>query len=194
MKKVCLLAVAACLTFAANAQKNVTFGVKGGLNIANVSNTSSDATRTSGFAGGLAQIEINENWSVQPEIMFSGQGFKYNDIARREITGAINYINVPVMVQYYLIPEFNLEAGAQVGIKVGAKYKRNGDSNNVNSDFTTADFGLGFGCAYEFPIHLGISARYMFGITDIAKAGVANLSDGAQRNSVAQIGVFYKFR
>lgn len=186
MKKLAFLALFGGLVTQASAQE-LSLGVKGGLNVAKVTNTifNDVNTRASVYLGGFARVTFNESWSVQPELFYSGQGFKYNVPILGEYKVRLNYINLPVMVQYHLIPEFYLEAGPQLGFMVASKNKHGNTTVDIQNQTKGVDFGLGFGLGYDFDFGLGIGARYNFGLADVYQ------SDESQKNSVAQFGVYY---
>lgn len=176
-----------CSAFVAGAQE-VSFGAKGGLNIAKVTNTDNSKTRASIHVGAFAKIRLTEEWSVQPELVYSGQGYKWDPPVIDDVNFAVNYINLPVMLQYHIIPEFHLEAGPQLGFRVAAKAKNDGDALDIKDETKGIDFGLGFGLGYTFDMGLGVGARYNFGLTNIWDS---NRDSG--NNSVAQFGVYYIF-
>lgn len=188
MKKLAFLALFGGLFINASAQE-ISFGAKGGLNIAKVNNTifGDEDTRTSIYLGGFARIALNGSWSVQPELVYSGQGFKYSVPILGEYKVRLNYINLPIMAQYYFIPEFHLEAGPQLGFRVAAKNVHDKVTVDIKDQTQGIDFGLGFGFGYDFDFGLGIGGRYNFGLTDVFE------SDESQKNSVAQIGLYYTF-
>ena len=182
--------IAASSAVTVHAQK-VTFGVKGGLNLAKLTDQDDSKVRPSVYAGGFANIAFNESLSLQPELLYSGQGAKYTEkISNTDFVTKLGYINVPVMVQYRIVPEFILEAGPQVGFLTGAKVKSGKVTVDVKDQTKSVDFGLGFGVGYQFPIGLGVGARYMFGLTKVFEGD----DDAKSKNSVAQIGVFYTFK
>ena len=107
MKKVILTAMAVFAFSFANAQK-AEFGIKGGLNIANQNFSGEEAPSPSsiiGFhLGGFVDIKIADKFSIQPEVLYSTQGSKFNmlvDIEDTEYdtenTFKLSYINIPVM-------------------------------------------------------------------------------------------------
>ncbi|RPE12120.1 PorT family protein [Chitinophaga lutea] len=187
MKRLSLLVTALLLLQCGLFAQDISFGAKGGLNIADVTNVSNSNARASIYLGAFAKIQLTENWAAQPELVYSGQGYKADPPIISDFTVALNYINLPVMLQYHLIPEFHLEAGPQIGFLVAAKAKNDGNSVNLKDDYKGMDFGLGFGLGYTFDMGLGIGARYNFGLTDIYDGN----SDERYKNSVAQFGVHY---
>lgn len=187
MKKTILTILLATGIFTVQAQ-TFSFGVKGGLNIAKLTNTDRSKPRTSAFIGLFTNIAFDKKLSIQPELAYSGQGTKYEDFFNIKSTTKLGYINIPVMVQYRLVPEFYLEAGPQFGFLTSAKLKTGNLELDVKDQHKSVDFGLGFGLGYQFPIGVGIGARYMFGLSN-----AFDLGDIVHKNSVAQVGVFYTF-
>ncbi|NIF05254.1 PorT family protein [Chryseobacterium sp. Tr-659] len=209
MKKLILgLAVTAgTLAFAQQTPSSnpVTFGVKGGMNVSSLSKDSGldDQKSKIGFnAGVFANIPVASSFSIQPEVLYSQYGNKSDFTAlgtKYSASTKLDYIAVPVMFQYNLIPNLYVEAGPEFGFMVSAKNKlkneSNGDSttsDNFKDNFNTFNFGIGLGAGYYFTPNLGLTARYVAGLTDIAKNRPSG-SD-AVRNNVFQVGLAYKFK
>ncbi|RXM38892.1 PorT family protein [Chryseobacterium sp. CH21] len=164
----------------------VRFGLKAGLNISNISN--SDLNSKAGFYGGVfANIPVAQDFSVQPEVLYSGLGGKAKGNSNAKIN--MDYIAVPVMLQYNLIPNLYVEAGPQFGFLVSAKAKSNGVSGDIKDNLKTFDFGIGLGAGYYFTQNIGVNVRYTAGLSDVPK----NNTDDASRNGVFQVGLAYKF-
>ncbi|RXM38891.1 PorT family protein [Chryseobacterium sp. CH21] len=183
----------------------VTFGVKGGMNVSSLSKDSGldDQKSKIGFnAGVFANIPLAASFSVQPEVQYSQYGNKSNyTIGNTKFSAStkLDYITVPVMFQYNLIPNLYVEAGPEFGFMVSAKNKfkneSNGQSNttdNYKDNLNTFNFGIGLGAGYYFTPNLGLTARYVAGLTDIAKNRPSG-SD-ATRNNLFQVGLAYKFK
>ncbi|KAA2223207.1 porin family protein [Chryseobacterium sediminis] len=183
----------------------VTFGVKGGMNVSSLSKDSGldDQKSKIGFnAGVFANIPLAASFSVQPEVLYSQYGNKSDFTSfgtKYSASTKLDYIAVPVMFQYNLIPNLYVEAGPEFGFMVSAKNKlkneSNGDSttsDNYKDNFNTFNFGIGLGAGYYFTPNLGLTARYVAGLTDIAKNRPSG-SD-AVRNNVFQVGLAYKFK
>jgi len=183
----------------------VTFGVKGGMNVSSLSKDSGldDQKSKIGFnAGVFANIPLAASFSVQPEVQYSQYGNKSDFTTlgtKYSASTKLDYITVPVMFQYNLIPDLYVEAGPEFGFMVSAKNKLKNESNgnsttsdNYKDNFNTFNFGIGLGAGYYFTPNLGLTARYVAGLTDIAKNRPSG-SD-AVRNNLFQVGLAYKFK
>lgn len=186
MKKIVIMvALACCLVSFSQAQ--FTPGIKGGLNIADVSNFNGD-NRISGHAGLFLHHTINSRWCIQPEVLYSGQGQQYNTSAG-ERTLALSYIQVPVMVQYYPVRQLYFEVGPQVSFLTSAKTKAEDGDNKVEVDdhYKKTDVGLNIGVGIAATRQLGFYGRYQAGLTDISKD-----NNVTNRNRGAQLGMYVR--
>ncbi|KQR94639.1 opacity protein [Chryseobacterium sp. Leaf180] len=184
---------------------DVRFGIKAGMNVSSITNDAGleDQGSKIGFnAGVFATIPVAESFSIQPEVLYTQYGDKYDQVIlgnRYSFARNLDYIAVPVMFQYNFIPNFYLEAGPEFGFLVSAKNKTKNETNNntiTESDnykdsLNTFNFGIGIGAGYYFTDNIGVTARYVAGVTDLAKDRPANRD--AIRNNVFQVGLAYKF-
>lgn len=180
--------------YAANAQLlSAGFtGIKGGFN---------ESTLTGGGYSGIAGYHVGVMarikvlmFAVQPEVLFTSQGGK-SKLARvgddRLYTNRLNYLAVPVMFQYYMLPGLNVELGPQVEFLLSGKAKFDGGgSTNIKSELNKAGMSFNVGAAFQLPfIRLGVSARYCFGLTNVFDSSTGSNA----KNSVFQLGAFYRF-
>lgn len=168
-----------------NAQYTDThFGIKAGLNVANLDvKDGVDFDSKAGFnIGALAHVHLSPHFAVQPEVYYSEQGGKDGSDKWK-----INYVNVPVLLQYMEGNGFRIETGPQLGLKTAAKIK-SGDLEVENHDVNTFDFSWAVGASYITAANVGLDARYNFGITNVNDAASPEV-----RNRVFQVGLFYQF-
>ena len=203
MKKI-ILTVAAVFAFGfANAQETK-FGVKGGLNVANLTgDEDEDNSSKVGFhVGGFVEIKVSDKFSVQPELLFSTQGTKLEESGTNysyESNLNLSYLNIPVMAKYYVAEGFSLEAGPQIGFLTTAKsdftatesgITVSGDED-VKDEFESVDFGVNFGAGYDFTENLSVGLRYNLGLSNVYKTEAGN--DFKNSNNVFSVSLGYKF-
>jgi hypothetical protein len=166
--------------------QNVNIGTKIGLNSYNINNDSGPGfdSKIGLHAGIFGHIHLKEQFALQPELVYSMQGAKSGGVNFN-----LDYINVPVLVQYMFDNGFRIQAGPQLGFLVRAKAENNGTSADIKDDFKFIDAGLSFGASYiHTPTSLGIDARYNLGLNDISESsGVQSKTRGLQ------VGIFYLF-
>ena len=192
MKKILIMAttVLFCIVCKIKAQ-NAEFGIKGGLNVTNLHSTATNNldSRASVYVGGLAHIHLNKYWAVQPELIYSCQGATQNRVDG-DVTYRLNYVNLPVLLQYMFDGGFRLQTGPQLGLLASAKQKSEGTITDIKKNYTTGDFSWSFGGGYLTHSGLGIDARYNLGINNINNTG----STAKLQNRVFQVGLFYQFK
>lgn len=188
MKKISLFVISSFAAITLFAQ-DASLGLKAGLNVSNLSNSSGNEMGSKlGFHGGLlAHIHLTPQIALQPEVTYSSQGAKYT-ISNGEHQLSLNYINIPMQLQYMFNNGFRIQTGPQVGFLAGVKDKvRDVETGNFTSeDFKTVDFSWSVGLGYLTYSGLGIDGRYNFGLNNINNAG-----SNVLRNRVFQLGLFY---
>ncbi|HNP08813.1 MAG TPA: porin family protein, partial [Cyclobacteriaceae bacterium] len=145
--------------------------------------------KTGFHMGMLLHIHVAQHFAVQPELLYSSQGAKYNTVLG-DVNLKLEYANVPFMFQYMFDNGFRLEAGPQVGFLTNAKSELNEFSVDVKDDIKKIDFAIGAGIGYIHPpTGFGVDARYNYGLSNINESGSVN-----SYNRGFQLGVLYQFQ
>lgn len=196
MKKIFTVLLISCTLLSVHAQKSkreegIKLGIKGGLNVSNLMGDVEDqGMRTSVHLGLLAEIIVSDNFSVQPELLYSGQGSTYTGSVPGFNRTKLDYVTLPVLAKFKLVNQLSFEAGPQLGILVSAKSKTN-NSNDKIDGIKTLDFGLGAGLEYELKNGVIFQGRYNLGLTNIGGDIVPDNKRAS--NSVIQVSVGYLF-
>ncbi len=142
------------------------FGVKVGLNFASVigSDVSGLDGRTSFHAGGIARIGVSKLFAVQPEVVFSSQGYTGSQ-GSLKVTGKLDYINIPVLADFTIAKGLSLHGGPQLGISITDEVEIGGQTMPIGAE--SMDFSAVAGAQYRFNIGLIIQARYATGLSNI---------------------------
>ncbi len=189
MKKIIIFLLGTFLICTAGAQK-IYFGIKGGVNVSTLhSAANTNFENKVGFnLGGLAHIHTSKTWAIQPEIFYSLEGAKASLIgSNNKVTYNLNYINVPVLLQYFFSNGFRLEGGPQMGFLLSAKTKT-GNVTVDNKAFQSTAVSIPLGIGYLSSSGLGIDARYVFGLSNIND----NSNGSTIQSNVFQFGFFYQ--
>jgi len=188
-----------------SAQEYVYFGIKGGINSSTFSGDgfsdfNNPNSRTSFNLGLLAEIPVSDKFSVQPEVLYSGQGY---DIASRndanDVEYQLDYINVPVLAKFYLVDGLSLEAGPQVGFLVNSEIDSNpaedgGDVPLDEDQFNKVDLSVALGASYKFRGGFFVNARYNYGLSDVYDDSYSGLFRNSDvKHSVLQGGIGFMF-
>ncbi len=170
--------------------QHINIGIKGGLNAFSIAtdNTTTNDTKLSYNLGLLGHIHLSRQWAFQPELVYSVQGTSYKS-GGVDSKLNLNYLNIPLNIQYMFDNGFRLQAGPQIGILTGANLKSGSSSTDVKSSFKGTDIGLTLGISYVQPsTGMGIDGRYNHGLTNINAANSTN-----SFNRGVQLTLFYLF-
>lgn len=180
MKKIFLIITVIMLSISSFYAQTLKFGLKAGLNYANVSGSSvqTDAI-TSYHVGVISEIKVSEKFSVQPELIYSTQGATYKTILQ-DYKNELGYISIPVLAKIYLSDSFSLELGPQ------ASFLLNEKNNFSVQDSNTFDFAVNGGLSYKVTKNFFLSGRYGLGLTEIK-------TNSNIKNSVLQVSAGFLF-
>ena len=176
MKKVFVLIAAAVVSMSAMAQ--VQFGAKVGFDMTNFWGENVDhGMKPSYQAGLMMEYKFNPHFAIAPEVVFASQGGKVKAVevnlfdltitGKKKLTYNTNYINVPLMLKYYVAPSFSVDFGPQVGFNVYSKATVDGETIDLKDGTKTVDFGLGLGGTYNLTENAFVQARYTLGLTKV---------------------------
>ncbi len=184
----------------AQAQDGRRMGIKGGLNATNIyQNDINDENARFGFNLGLyGQILSSEVFAIQPELLYSTKGAKWDYAGaglNQSIDLNINYLDLPVLAVFKLGETAEIHAGPYVGYLLSAKVKYDGDlangTDDINrDDLNTIDYGLAGGLGLNFGA-MQVGARYNYGLAKIASSNAAKDVLGDSKNSNAQLYVAF---
>ena len=149
MKKI-ILTMAVILTASfANAQKDMKFGAKAGLDMVSVKYDGAGSESLTGFfIGGFAEFDIADEFVLQP-------GLNYHAASKDGVN--FNYISIPVLAKYNVAEKFNVLAGPSLYYSL--------ESN----DNDKTRFNLDLGASYDITENIIVEARYAIGLTGDAK-------------------------
>ncbi|WP_283635580.1 porin family protein [Aquaticitalea lipolytica] len=172
-------------------KKESNTGLKGGYNLAAVSFDGDGETgqRHSFHIGFYSESFLNDNVSLQIELLYSQQGYELKD-GGGTYTQKLNYINLPLMLKAYPSDNFFLEAGPQVGYAI--THKEEFDSSfslfDTSQEFNpnSFDWGVNFGGGFKTDTGVSFGVRYHLGLGDI-------YDEGKPKNRVWQFSIGFDF-
>lgn len=191
MKKLFLAVVAMMIsaaTFAQNEVGQLTIQPKVGVNIANITDADDADPRIGLAAGAEFEYGLTDNIGLSAGVLYSMQGVK-TIIVDDDCTSKLDYLNVPILANFYVAKGFAVKLGVQPGFKLSskAKFKGSGGSKEVEVEdgVKSVDLSIPVGLSYQYQ-NIVFDARYNWGVTKI-------VDDADSKHSVFQITVGYKF-
>lgn len=150
-------------------------------------------------------IKLNDKWALAPEFKpLSQRGARsikpfivYSDLADAKYKVRLNYIDVPLLVQYKITPKMYISAGPQIGFMVSAKQVTEGTTistgketkimMDVKESFNKTYYSIPLEFGYILPKILGktieFKARYNIGLNEV----IADKSYGSSRYRMWQV-------
>ena len=161
--------------------QNVNIGFKGGINVSNFN--TSGYEKIPGFHIGLfTELLIKDRYSLQPELLYSTQGSSKMTMGKEAVTN-LNYVDLPIMIKYRVLDNFNIEIGPEFGFLISEKTHVDGKEIDTNDNFEDLDFGLNIGIAYSFESIFDLGVRYNYGFSEINAVKI----DDKIKNEVIQL-------
>lgn len=214
MKKTIIAAAMLCVTaISAQAQdtkssektNGLHFGIRAGLNLANILKTNDNSFSTqlkSGFNGGVfLELPIVNGFSVQPEVQFSQKGYKTTGSSlvngSYEYNVTTNYIEVPILAKFSPSKSFAIVIGPQYSFLTSTKtnftsgnanYQQlvQNDNNNLKKNILGGVVGIEAGAS-----NLIFSARYNLDFQQ--NNGDGSSTTPQYKNQVIAFGIGLRF-
>lgn len=187
MKKLLVIMVGVTLANCVYAQK-LSLGIKAGVNVTNFSGGDFDDVDKKalvGFhAGGFLSLGLGGTFYLQPEVLVSTAGAKFEDAGESE-NFKLTYLSVPVMLKFRSMVGFYVELGPQFGFKLGEDV---GD-DTINDFAKDLDLAAALGLGFQTKNGLGIGARYIAGLSKVGDFEASSGIDPDFKNSVFQVGI-----
>ncbi len=209
MRKFLIILISVALaTGAATAQKRFTFGPKIGVDYTHFWGKNRLHGGQLNYQAGLfMEYRFNNRFSIAPEVVFAAQGVKNDGVEIISPTDYfdvvyadnLNYINIPVMLKYYVCPSLSIDFGPQLGINVYHKYTVKGKDGHkdykktYDTDAKSIDFGLGLGLTYNITKDVFVQGRYTMGLTNAFKKVDEGPFPIEDKNGNAQIAIGFRF-
>lgn len=205
MKKLLIIALLSLgLTPLAQAQ----FGVKGGLNVAELQGRDGESASYKAFyhVGIFYQANVLGPLSIQPEVQYSLQGGNLKS-AFTNYDSELHYLTVPILAKLTVGPVF-VEAGPQFGVLLSANQSGNlqvgftpdgqpaygNESRPATSEFKRGDFSVVGGVGLKLASGFSLGGRLVAGLNDINDAkNLSGINDPRLQNRVFQVYAALQF-
>ena len=171
LKSLALLTMSLALTSMSFAQ-GLHVGIKAGANIFKISGTAMKDEFNFGYnAGAFAEVYFNDKLGIQPEVMFNQTNYRtgtdfsnvYQINNANDVKGKLNYLSIPILLNYNLAKFFTLQAGPQFGILMN---KSESLVQNGKDAFKGGDFSMLGGVQLNIG-SLKVGGRYVVGLNNI---------------------------
>lgn len=150
----------------------ITWGAKGGANIATLGDFNSGNAPILRLHGGFYyQQRLEQQYAITAELLYSMQGARAANISKRYL--AYHYLNLPILIKFYNINNAYFEIGPQFGHLLFAKLHEDGVTSSITDTVKSFDFTglIGGGKQTDFGNY---GARAGFGFSNTSGGSVGN--------------------
>jgi len=155
--RITLIVVLLCMANLLIAQTNLNFGLKGGLNVANIAvsgDTSWDAefldfkSKLDFAIGSFLETPIGTKVVLQPELIYTRKGAFHEYDAQATVNGtqvfsgrvkeywSLSYMQLPVLAKYKLTEKFGLFLGPSISFLLSSKSKAEFNGTYLGESYT----------------------------------------------------------
>lgn len=183
MKKIMMMALMALMCTAADAQNHrrdggaITVQPMVGLSYGTLRGEQKTATGTVKYdndearfgvgAGVEGEYYFDNGWlTLSAAALYQQEGWKIKDTgAVKGYTSKVDYINIPILANFYVAKGFALKVGVQPGFLINAK----SGGTDFKSECKTFSFGIPCGLSYEFANGITLDLRGNYALTKLNK-------------------------
>ena len=165
MKNRFFLALVACLISQVSLAQSTRFGLKGGLNVDNISTNfpilrDGKENILAFNAGVLVDVGVSNRFSLQPQLLYNVKDIKFT-VPDHSHTIRLQSVDLPIYAVYKPLPGLSIGAGPNFGYNLSGKNVAafaTGDEvhayafSNADYDFKRFDFGVGGLMATSTPV------------------------------------------
>lgn len=171
------------------AQERFSFGPKMGVSVSNlyINADGVDESDIVGIKPGLligafAEYDFTPALGVSVDLLYSREGTESNRFDYPAQEGysykhkySLQYLNIPVLINFYVAHGLAVKAGVQPGVLLGAKYRvdweymgqEGSKTQDIKNNLRAYDISIPIGLSYTFDYGFFIDGRYNISLCDI---------------------------
>lgn len=172
MKSFLLSAILVSFFFSGAGAQGFGVGIKVGTNINKLQGQSFKDQFTYGYSAGVyADIKMSKKWSIQPEVLFNqvstDTSDRFSDLykinADKISKIKLNYLSIPILLNYNVSKGISLQAGPQFGVLMSQSKDLLQEGKDA---FKSGDFSMVGGLQLKFS-SIRLYGRYAIGLSNI---------------------------
>ena len=176
MKKQLLLIVAfSFLVAGARAQMRARFGICAGLNESSYKESFESEEFTSNWKTGLhagvfGELPLSRRFGLEADLLYTQKGgVEPADSLAPQITLRLNYLDLPVLLNFYLTRRLAIQAGPEIGLLLVARAHSGDYTATIHDIYRSFEMGVTGGIFYQLPRGFSVGVRYIQGFKPITK-------------------------
>jgi len=152
-------------------EPKITYGIKTGITLSSQSSPANDGVFEVNslllfHAGGYYSYRFSRYFIIQPELILSGKGSHWTD-RYDDKKDIITYVDLPVLLKYQPVRNFNIHLGPQPAYVLKALQKdlETGVSSDISYIYNKIDLSLAGGVEVNLQERIKLILRYVRGLT-----------------------------
>jgi len=203
-KNLVIVLVLSLAVLGARAQAKARVGLCLGLNESSYkesfqSNEFTSDWKTGLHAGVFGELPLSGRFGLEADLLYSQKGgVDPGDTSMPKISIRLNYLTLPVLLNFYITPKLAVQAGPEIGLLLVARAHSGDYTATVHDVYRSFETGVAGGIFYQLPRGLSVGVRYIQGFKPITKPLQFTNSLGGQvgvvsigNNRTAQLTVHY---
>jgi hypothetical protein len=159
-----------------------TAGIKGGVNLASVSNLIGSDMYLGAHGGFFGEVQESESVGFGGEILYSSQGVMVDNI-----DFSFKYLSLPVFLNFHS-GKATFQGGGYGAFLLNASVRQFQDKQNITGYLSDTDLGLFIGLRLKTSGKLALGARYYMGLQNINE-GLVKPYDAEVYNRNMQLSI-----
>ncbi len=176
-------------------QPLIGFGLKAGANVQTISGDIWDHGSQAGWIGGFFARMYKNKIGGRVEVLFSGGKISspvITDSAGNKGDFRTTRLEIPLMVEYSIIPKLAVTAGVQYSNLLTVENLTD-ISGDIKKIFKQGEFSAIAGLEYKLPWHISIGGRYRYGLSNINNETISGMP-GSWSTQAFQLFVCYTIK
>ena len=176
MKKILITLLFCATALSVFAQKKVSWGIKGGVNIGELKNNEYDSDKDYGVVFGvLVELPLKNNFSILGELNYYAHQSKDKipiyGAGKRSRTLNFEFIQIPTLIKYNLINKLSIESGSAFNFLLKDEVILHLSYDDIINKDVVRDFQISgvIGTTYTFKNGFFAGVRYHHSIGDVFK-------------------------
>ena len=203
-RKLLIVTVLSLAVLGARAQARARAGLCLGLNESSYkesyqSNEFTSDWKTGLHAGVFGELPLSGRFGLEADLLYSQKGgVDPGDTTVPKITLRLNYLDLPVLVNFYITPKLAVQAGPEIGLLLVSRAHSGDYTATIHDVYRSFELGVAGGVFYQLPRGFSVGVRYIQGFKPITKtiqftdfSGNLIGSAAIGNNMTAQLTVHY---
>lgn len=174
MKTKLISFIVLCFIGSSAFSQGFTLGIKGGANLGKVTGEAFEDKFTLGYQiGAFATVPLGSKFAIQPEVLFNQTNldtssqfsdvYAFNNVDQVEL----NYLSIPILLNYNLNKYFTLQVGPQFGVMLDQDKDL---LENGQDAFKSGNFAIAAGVQLNL-LRFRVYGRFTGGLTNLDNVG-----------------------